>query len=108
MITTSAGAAYAKSVLDANNITDPVNSPILAKAIPYPRMQESCNIYFDINVVTSNALQLNDTAKKTLGYDKEQSFIGLVFNNGPVSLSQLRWYFHHQYGNCFQFNTVIR
>ena len=106
MFTTDDGLAFSQSILAKNGIPDPATSPLLSFITNYPRMQESVNVYFAYTLVSNNAKQLNDTMKQKLGLSKENFVIGLTFNNQPLGVESLRWYFHYIYGNCFQFNTV--
>lgn len=106
MFTTEEGLSFAHETLVKTGISDPTNSTLLNAILNYPSMQESVNVYLAYNVVAFNAKALNDTSKQKLGLSKENFVIGMTFNNQPLGLNNLRWYFHYNFGNCFQFNTV--
>ena len=106
MFSTTEGMAFVKSVLDRNGLENPINATILSRFFRYAGAQESVNVYFSQTLASNNAKQLNDSEKLKLGHSKDKFIMASVFNTQPVPISEFKWYFHHQYGNCYQFNTV--
>ena len=49
-----------------------------------------------------------DENRKQLGFDLNKILIGCTFSDTPCKFNRdFHWYFHFDYGNCFQFNSGL-
>lgn len=104
-LSTYEGYEFAKRILDKENITHPFYDEKLTYFLRYPPAQTTVNMYFSKSTALQNAMMLNESSKRLLGQSVDQLVYACVFSNAPCYLDSFKWYYHPEFGNCYQFNS---
>lgn len=53
-----------------------------------------------------NALNLNESMKKSFSFTPEEMIINCEFHGEPCNYSKLAWYYDYDHGGCYSFNAL--
>ena len=103
LVTTYDGLEFVSQVLKNNSIDDVRYTNLLQ---PYEMNQQGANVYTARLLTLSNMNAASDEQKKSFGYTHHFVMSVCMFGNNVCDMDRdFRYYFHQEYGTCFQFNS---
>jgi hypothetical protein len=78
--------------------------PIINESISSPKEFVEMNQNLIKSVIMSN-LTIKNKEKKKLGFDLDEMLISCFYNGEKCKISDFKWIFTYDYGNCFVFNS---
>ena len=101
---TNISTSFISQIYALNGLSG-VDSPIFNMVFPYESSQISANIYVMQKVLKQNAHVANEPLRTLMSLTKEQMILYCSFGSTPCNLTQFSFFYHQEFGNCFQFNS---
>ena len=71
----------------------------------YPPNQQLVNVYFSKMLVNGNLMNEPDETKQKMSLNIVQQLSLCLFDGDACVQADFKWYYHNEYGNCYQFNS---
>ena len=112
-VTSQIGVVYelptdfpAVTLCNANQFNSKESETLMGSIMESNSLYDEWSNLNKLTTMAASSPNLTDTYRKKLGFDKNDFELACLFNQLNCS-GDLHWYWHYDYGNCYQFNVGL-
>ena len=112
-VTSQIGVVYelptdfsAVTLCNANPFNSMESEKLMDSIIEFNSLDNQWSNLNKLTTMAASSPNLTDTYRMKLGFDKNDFELSCLFNQVNCT-GDLRWYWHYDYGNCYQFNVGL-
>lgn len=112
-VTSQIGVVYelptdfpAVTLCNANQFNSLESQLLMESIMEFNSLENQWSNLNKLTTMAASSPNLTDTYRKKLGFDKNDFELTCTFNQANCT-DDLHWYWHYDYGNCYQFNVGL-